>query len=650
VYNDRNERNERNERNATNASVMSASSISFTGFIISMMEIGFTLWQCMNEKIENSDSASAANVKITLHDGKLVIADDGKGMDEEEMKTCGKFHNRSSSSAAKHGTKGVGGNIADINLSGGGRVIYCSKSASSAASASDLTYYMELNYGVQTEEEYRPRPQEAPRSREEQIWNRYAIDPSRTGTVQVVENMPPKIYKELVESIKANDIVHSFRRIWAFTYVSILSSGKTIVFDVEGEQFTLHPIDMMKYNETEPRRRQIDRCSIYTKNGGDANSEELRVYYMNPTNGKLYYRDYSRSNKGTETEQKRGPEEDGYTKIGDFTITHTYNQKWRELHKEEMARNGIDVSSHCCNDQDFLNNSGGGVVTIARNRKHVCQFPTCQTGESASYIPYHQNSKHLLDYDASDTMDGLFNIQLNKSSLVRDNIQKEVMRTIHYLNRKFIGKMKTLTEKQEQEAVLAAAAASAAAVAAVTAVADENHHDDPSGSEQEEQSEDNTSSISSPGGGGGSEEQEEERVDDNEPRDDDGVLEPVVALPVSSSRVIHIPEHIRETIPQNHGIQILQTLKQQPQYHDAMADTVDTLLADCCRRISDERNGRLMTKRLINIGSFDNKCDLLCELLHGIYVLPDDTMRHGSELHRKYNAVAVAAAAVAGSD
>lgn len=78
-----------------------------------------------------------------------------------------------------------------------------------------------------------------------------------------------------------------------------------------------------------------------------------------------------------------------------------------------------------------------------------------------------------------------------------------------------------------------------------------------------------------------------------------------------------------------------------------MADTVDTLLVDCCRRILDERNGRLMTKRLINIGSFENKCDLLYELLQGIYVLPEDTMKHGAELYRKYNA-AVAAVAVVG--
>lgn len=617
---------------------MSASSISFTGFIISMMEIGFTLWQCMNEKLENSDSANATNMRITLQDGKLVIADDGDGMNEEEMKTCGRFHNRTSSAADKHGTKGVGGNIADINLSGGGRVTYCSKSASSSPSSPHRVTSMELNYGVDTEEEYRPRPQEAPRRIEEEVWDKYSLDRTRSGTVQLYESVPSKIYKELCESIKSNDVIHSFRRIWAFTYESLLRSGKTIIFDVEGEEFTIHPIDMMKYGETDESNRHIDNCSIWKKTI-DAQNEETRVYYTNPNNGKLYYRDYSRSNKGTETEQKRRPEEDdGYTKIGDFTITHTYNKNWRELHKEEMARNGIDISSHCCNDQDFLNHSGGGVVTIARNRKHVCQFPTCQTGESASYIPYHQNSKHLLDYDASDTMDGLFNIQLNKSSLVRDNIQKEVMRTIHYLNRKFIGKMKTLSEKQEQEAVLAAAAASAVAVASMPAAV-ENHHDDPSGSEQEEQSEDNTS-ISSSGGGGGSEEQEEEeRADDNEPRrDDDGVLEPVVALAASSSRVIHVPEHTRETIPQNHGIQILQTLKLQPQYHDAMTDTVDTLLADCCRRISDERNGRFMTKRLINIGSFENKCDLLCELLQGIYVLPDDTMRHGADLHRKYNA------------
>ena len=594
----------------------------------------------MNEKLENSDSANAANMKITLRDGKLVIADDGDGMNEEEMKTCGRFHNRTSSAADKHGTKGVGGNIADINLSGGGRVIYCSKSVSSSSSSSShCVTSMELNYGVDTEEEYRPRPQEAPRRIEEDVWDKYSLDKTRTGTVQLYETVPPKIYKELVQSIKANDIIHSFRRIWAFTYESLLRSGKTIIFDVEGEEFTLYPIDMMKYSETDESNRHIDHCYIWKKTI-DAQNEETRVYYTNPR-GKLCYRDYSNSNKGNETAQAR-PEQDGFTKIGDFTITHTYNENWRELHKEEMERNGIDIEHEHCTDKDFFNHNGGGTVTISRNRKHVCPFPTCQTGESASYIPYHQNSKHLLDYDASDTMDGLFNIQLNKSSLVRDNIQKEVMRTIHYLNRKFIGKMKTLTEKQEQEAAAASAAAS-------VVVVEENHDDDASGSEQE-QSEDISST------GGGSEEQEEERADEEHHHDDvvaddvvaddvvaddvvaDGVLAPVVALATSSSRVIHVPEHTRETIPQNHGIQILQTLKQQPQYHDAMTDTVDTLLVDCCRRISDERNGRLMTKRLINIGSFENKCDLLCELLQGIYVLPELTMRHGAELHRKYNA------------
>jgi hypothetical protein len=224
-------------------------------------------------------------------------------------------------------------------------------------------------------------------------------------------------------------------------------------------------------------------------------------------------------------------------------------------------------------------------------------------------------------------MDGLFNIQLNKSSLVRDNIQKEVMRTIQYLNRKFIGKMKTLTEKQEQEAAAAAAAASATSAAVVV---EENNEDDTSGSEQEQL--DDTSSY-----GGGSE--EEARVAEPHHEDNDGAVVPAVVALAISSRVIHVPDHTRETIPQNHGIQILQTLKQQPQYHELMADTVDTLLVDCCRRISDERNGRLMTKRLINIGSFENKCDLLCELLQGIYVLPEDTMRHGAELYRKYNAV-----------
>ena len=624
---------------------MSASSISFTGFIRSMMEIGFTLWQCMNEKLENSDSANAANMKITLQDGKLIIADDGKGMNEDEMKTCGRFHNRSTSSAIKHGTKGVGGNIADINLSGRGRVMYCSKSASSQRITS-----MELNYGVDTEEEYRPRPQEAPARVERDIWDKYSLDRTRSGTVQLYETVPPKIYKQLVESIKANDIVQSFRRIWAFTYESILRSGKTIVFDVEGEEYTIHPIDMMKYNETDESNRHIDHCSIWKKTI-DAQNEETRVYYTN-SKGKLCYRDYSNSKKGNETAQAR-PEQYGFTKIGDFMIMHTHNQNWRELHKEEMAQNEINVEH--CSDQNFLNHIGGGVLTIARNRKHVCSFPTCQTGESASYIPYHQNSKHLLDYDANDTMDGLFNIQLNKSSLVRDNIQKEVIQTIDHLNRKFIGKMKTITEKQEQETAAAAAAVAVVAPAAVVVVA-------PVVDSEEESSSDASSSASagaaaaddephfvvdvaveqSLGGGDrvGNHHQHESEYNNDESVN--GVVAgpvpvPVMALP--QSRVSIVSQHTRETIPQNHGIQIVQQLKQQPQYHDAMNDMIETILVDCCHRISDERIARAQTKRLINIGSFENKCDLLVELLQGIYVLPEDTMRHGAALHRKYNAV-----------
>lgn len=573
----------------------------------------------MNEKLENSDSANAANMKITLHGGKLVIADDGDGMNEEEMKTCGRFHNRTSSAANKHGTKGVGGNIADINLSGAGRVIYCSKSSSSSSSSHTVSS-MELNYGVDTEEEYRPRPQEAPRRIEEDVWDKYSLDRTRRGTVQLFETVPPKIYKELVQSIKANDIIHSFRRIWAFTYESLLRSGKTITFDVEGEIFTLYPIDMMKYNETEEFNRHIDHCSIWKKTI-DAQNEETRVYYTNPR-GKLCYRDYSNSNKGNETAKAR-PEDDGFTKIGDFTITHTYNENWRELHNEEMERNGINIS---CSEQDLLNNIGGGVVTISRNRKHVCQFSTSQPGESASYIPYHQNSKHLLDYDANDVMDGLFNIQLNKSSLVRDNIQKEVIRTINHLNRKFIGKMKTLTEKQEQEAAVASAAA-----ASSVPVANVAFESSPSSSES-------SSSVS----GSITSEESDELLSCGE--DDDGSAttneeSATPALIIPPVRVGIVSSHTRETIPQNHGIQILQALKQQPQYHDAMNDTIDTLLVECCRRILDERIGRTQTKRLINIGSFENKCDLLIELLQECYVVPEDTMRHGAGLHRKYNAV-----------
>lgn len=205
-----------------------------------------------------------------------------------------------------------------------------------------------------------------------------------------------------------------------------------------------------------------------------------------------------------------------------------------------------------------------------------------------------------------------------------------MMRTIHYLNRKFIGKMKTLIEKHEEETAAVAASASALSAAA------EHHVEQSLSTNEEEQSEDTLSSC----GGSGSSSSSDYKSSEEEHH---YTIHPVdnVAPLLGSSRVVHVPKHTRETVPQNMGIQIIQKLKQQPQYHEAMADTVDTLLADGCCRISDERMRRLMTKHLINIGSFEKKCDMLCELLQGIYILQEDTMRHGAELYRKYNEIMV---------
>lgn len=604
---------------------MAESSINFSGLISSMREIGFTIWQCINEKIENSDSAHANTVKITLRDGKLVIADDGDGMNIEQMRSCGKFHNRSSSSAIKHGTKGVGGNIADINLSGGGRVIYCSKSVASL----DVVYLMKLNYDVDTEEMYRPTPDEAPRRYEDEVWGKYALNKTTKGTVQLFETVPEKIYKELVESIKTENIITSYRRIWGLTYDSMLRSGKKIIFDVEGELFNLHPIDMMKYDEIEEDQRHIDNCSIYANND---NLDKLHVYYEKK--GKLYYRDYSESAQG-KTMQKLKPEEDGFTKIGNFKLTHTYSAvKWRELHRFEMESNGINLNY--CTDQELRNSIGGGVVTFARNHKHVSQFPTSKLGESAADIPYHQKSKHLLDYDATDSMDELFNIQINKSTLEIDNIQKEVMRIIKYLNRTFVGKMKSITKKKAE-----ATEATEITKPGSILVAQEfllPHVSDSS-----------TSSVSAHVSLSDSSsasilllEKNELLSDIEEDVEDIHTVVDVVADAVDyipPARIINVSSHTRDSILQNTGIQTLKLLKQQPQYHEAMNDTIDTILVDYCRLITDKRIGRTQTKRLINIGSFENKCDLLCELIQGRYVLVDDTMKYGAELCRKYNTI-----------
>ena len=411
---------------------MTQDTIDIRGLFKNMQSIGFSTLNHVCEKIDNSISANAKAIKIIAEPetNSLIVCDDGDGMNMDEMRICGMVHRRTDATSIKHGRYGAGGNIADIGITDMGKVHYVSKPKNDNA-----IYEMPLNYNVVKLEEYKLNPHEASRKTEETLWNKYAINPQSSGTVQIMHSNP-KFMKEFIEGIEKNDITESYRFNLGCIYREQLHNGLKLSFQINEKIYNIEPIDRSKYavisNEKHKQKVIIRACQLADLS--------YRFYFPDKTTGQSSYRDISKRGKNIKEEV---PDKTLYTPLGDIVITSTYNKDWIELTKPDLEKMQINYKF----PQDKLKAILGG-INVIRNEKQIAQFPSSRTGLSNGLIPYAQNSHHMVAFKASVQMDTLFDVLVNKSNLVEKNIQKDLFSTIEHICDTFVTKMKRLDEPE----------------------------------------------------------------------------------------------------------------------------------------------------------------------------------------------------------
>ena len=403
---------------------MAQENICYRGTFLNMKKIGFNLLNDSCEKHENSISAGAKTIRCVIEadTNKYIHTDDAHGMNIDGLIVCGKVNNRTDATATSHGRFGAGGQIADINITDLGQVHYISKPVNEPC-----IYEMSLNYNIHKNEDYKVNPHESSR-RTEDVWNTYAIDINGSGTVQLLQSTPA-IIKTLIDGIISDDIITSYRFELACIYNNQLRKGLIMEYRIGEKSYNISPIDRLKYNEIEPAHKQeaiIKVCQL--------SDQSYRFYYTEK--GNSYYRNCTNSTKGKAV--KETPSKNPHTHIGDIVLQSTYHKDWLQFLKPDLDRMGLVIQC----PQDKARAKLGGMI-YERNGKQIAQFPSSNAGDSAGLIPFLLGSHHNIAFVASEQMDDLFGVLVNKSNLVETNISRELLSTIEHICDRFAKKMQS---------------------------------------------------------------------------------------------------------------------------------------------------------------------------------------------------------------
>ena len=420
-----------------------SSSINVAGTLLNLSHAGFTLLNLLCELFENSISAGAKKVRCCIDtvNNTITLVDDANGMDCVGLLKYGTLNNRSEATTACHGRFGIGGKHALTGLTDYKDVLIISKPKTNISETFNMTIDFALAiknnaYGLHADD---LTVKAAP------VWDKNAYDKDASGTVQKL-NSTPAIISEISKGISSDDIIHSYRFHLGCIFKTELRKGLTIEFVIDQKSYNVGEFDRLKYDEIDAKYKQERSIAVYLLPNG-----QYRFRYIGEDK-KSHWRDCSASKKGTDNQNEIQKNE---TFIDNITLRHTYapSDEWDALQKDALVKMGLKIRLPKEGLKSEERDLQSGTEYI-RNGKQIAHF-TPRLPNSDTSI-YRRDSHHAVEFKASEIMDAIFNVQVNKSDLKENNIHKDLLGTITVLCKEFANLME---KRKKAEAAIAPATA-----------------------------------------------------------------------------------------------------------------------------------------------------------------------------------------------
>jgi hypothetical protein len=379
-------------------------STDIRGILAGIQHMGYTTVDGIRELIDNELDACATVVNIIIQNKCVVVAGNGKGMNKASCARAVTFFAAKEASSSA-GRFGLGENAAHLVLSGAKEPTYIF----TRQADSEKTIELEANWPEAiVEGKWSPYAGRITADNST-MWEKYAINRVGQGTVKLIP-----MQSEKYEALKENrdELLQEI----GFAYEKQINNGKRLRIQIEGVNYDPDMSLALNYESTPPVRRGETSLELW-KNG-----DEERVYYMH-TSLKPAFTDMVRQITGSENKIRdyATAEEQGFRRIAKFTLRSMYTPESNPPF-EDGERRGEVVP---------------GYIALERDDRVLCRIPGMFPGTSGDYEERRVvgATRHSLSFTYAE--DELIGVEVNKSHVREQSVNKVLLETIHMLGRRW---------------------------------------------------------------------------------------------------------------------------------------------------------------------------------------------------------------------
>ena len=410
---------------------MATHSIDIPGLLRNSLSVGVSIPDALSELIDNSLSAGSSEVRLNLNlsNHTLIASDNGHGMNQDKLEQSCCLHSRTASSSEHHGRFGFGSKQAEIILTNlDGPVTKLSSVDGNGISQITVNYPKILHTGV-----YYPQAGGIERD-SHYIWEQHAINALGSGTISCI-TLSSATRCALSELIM-NPTVSGLRFKFATTYRNALTNGVKIYIQMGDIQHQLHPIDRMCSSLRDaslPPTVHFKHETYQIVILKNESTSEIVAHVVCPNRTRICL-DKSHNKFVHISEECTGSLEH----IGDTNCSLAYSTDWNHLQKDGLEKNGITpLTKGQTGIQTFRNQTNG--TELVRNGKIIKHFSTKEkkSGDHDLGVLIAQ-TRSRIEFVASEQMDEVFNVQVNKSQVNEDLIHSNIWKTIEQIRKTFV--------------------------------------------------------------------------------------------------------------------------------------------------------------------------------------------------------------------
>lgn len=388
-------------------------SISARGTITSLLSLGFTDQDALNEMLDNSFDADTEITRVRLNtpDTTLYVDDAACGMDKTALARSLCIYSGKPAADGVSGLFGLGVKAAHAVLSNERAV---TRILSRVLGGEDVCEIAADWPNALAHDVWHPTATEIT-ARRKPLWDAGCLDPER-GTVMVIP-MPPAKYHALAESLP------QMRKDIGRTYEQHLRRGKRIVIELDGVAHLPDMSDALNWEDAPAHLRAEVPIEVWEH----SETHAIRVYYehhslrpiwtdmvrVNPENPKKKpLRDHDKA------------AEQGFVRTGRFVMRSVYNPAWNPRQPEDGPRPAW-VPGYIA-----FRRHGRSLRPIAMEMSAMGDYERRRVVAA---------SRHAVDFD--HTADKLVGVEVNKSNITPENICPALFATVKRLAAEWAGRV-----------------------------------------------------------------------------------------------------------------------------------------------------------------------------------------------------------------